>query len=209
MTSIEEVMNTSLRVSESALASRFSYCTYKGNTTFVDQYGRKWLTPTRPETERILEEEGYHQENLYVHLSNGEIAPENYKWFQKIALEERRAYTHQMAYEISLSKGIKPVLLEGKVAKLHIKEITENFLDESSQTLYEPLVQLELAHNTEENIATYIVVDDKTIVVCDEFGRTYLLKVSSIINEIVNALVDAGYRRTMEPWLYVRSTTMD
>ena len=171
-----------------------------GHIAFADQNGNVHVTPYRVETHPILEEAGYIEKSLSVPFSNSENRPDFYKWLVKIAEEENWAYTHEKAYEIALSKCIQPVRVK---EKYQVKEIT--FYDDTkSHIIYKALTLQFLHNNSAENIGTYIVVDDKTVVVCDEYGRTFLVKVKTVINDFVNALIDARYTRTQHPEWYIQ-----
>lgn len=172
-----------------------------GQIAFADQYGCVYVTPYRPEIDTILSEAGFSENyGLFVPFSNGEQRPEAYKWLAKIAEEECWAYTHEKAYQEATEKGIKPVTLRGKY---QIKEIS-SYLDTDTHTIYCALTMQLLMNSSKENIGTYILVDEKTLVICDEYGRTFLLKAKTIVNDIVNMLIEAGYTRTPHPEYYIR-----
>ena len=137
-----------------------------GQIAFSDENGYVYVTPYRPEISEILTEAGYSESySLFVPFSNGEERPDEYQWLAKIAEEENWAYTHQQAYEVSIKKGIKPL---GTSQKIQIKEIL--FYDDvDSKTYYTALTSKFLLNQSEENIGTYILVDEKTIVICDEY----------------------------------------
>lgn len=175
-----------------------------GQIAFSDKYGCIYVTPYRTEIHKILNDAGYREEySLFVPFSNGEERPEAYKWLQKIADEENKAVTCEDAYKEAQKKGIKPVNVS---QHFHIKEITF-FDDTDTHTLYSALTTTFLFNESKENIATYIVVDEKTLVICDEYGRTFLLKAKTVINDTVNALIEAGYKRTVHPERYVHHYT--
>lgn len=173
-----------------------------GEIAFSDKYGHVYVTPYRPEVHSILSNAGYSEKygGLFVPFSNGEQRPEAYQWLSKIADEECWAYTYEEAYKVATEKGIKSVTLPGKY---QIKEISY-FDDTEKCTAYSALVSKFLFNSSKENIGTYIVIDEKTIIVCDEYGRTFWIKSKTVINDIVNLLLDAGYTRTPHPEYYIR-----
>jgi len=91
--------------------------------------------------------------------------------------------------------------------KYQIKEITSydyyDYIDFKTNTRYYPLTTKFLFNRSKENIGTYIIVDENTLVICDEYGRTFLFKVQTVVNDFVNALIDAGYTRTIHPEDYI------
>ncbi|MBE5820652.1 MAG: hypothetical protein E7310_07610 [Clostridiales bacterium] len=147
-----------------------------------------------------MDDSGYQEYSFSVPFSNGEVLPESYVWLEKIAEAENWAETYQSAFEISQKKGIQPVKIE---SKYHLKEISY-YDDKSTCTRYSALTAKYLLNNSEDNIGTYIMVDEKTIVICDEYGRTWLVKTKGVINDIVNQLIEAGYKRTANPENYVK-----
>lgn len=171
-----------------------------GQIAFSDKLGMIWVTPYRTEIHSILNEEGYSESAIFVPFSNGEEYPEAYAWLKDIAEQEKRAMTHEEAFEKATERGIKSVSIK---AKVQVKEIIGWYEDEESNARYEPMTMMYLMNNTRENIATYIVVDEKTLLICDEYGRTFLVKVKTVINDIVNALIEAGYTRTAHPERYI------
>ena len=176
------------------------YTYNNGQVAYADENGWVYVTPSRPEIIGILIAAGYKEShNLWVPFSNGEDRPAAYVFLAKIADEESWAYTHQKAKKVADEKGIKPVTLE---QKFQIKEISYH-TDPDSGIRYEALTMIYLLNETSANVGTYIIVDEKTLVVCDEYGRTFLLKAKSVINDAVNALIAAGYKRTVHPERYV------
>lgn len=197
LASLEEVLNFSYRTDSSA--TPLTKWQNNGQIAFANQYGIVYVTPYRPEIHSILQEAGYKEESLYVPFSNGEKRPEEYKWLAKIAEEENWAETHEEAFEVASKKGIRRVMVS---EKYQIKEIS-HYDDTDTHTAYLPLTMKFLMNESKDNIGTYILVDEKTIVICDEYGRTFLLKAKTVVNDLVNALIDAGYTRTVHPERYV------
>lgn len=197
LTSMEEVLNFSYRTNSHA--TPLTKCQNNGQIAFADQYGIVYVTPYRNEIHSILETNGYKEGSIFVPFSNGEPRPDSYQWLYKIAEEESWAYTYEYAFKVASQKGIQPVKVSGKY---HIREISY-YDDTDTHTGYSPLTMMYLLNESKRNIGTYIIVDDKTIVVCDEYGRTFLIKAKTVINDLVNALIDAGYSRTPHPEYYI------
>ena len=183
----------------------FIFCQNNGQIAFSDTFCRIWVTPYRNDVRKILESVGYLQQTFFVPFSNGEERPEAYKWLVKIADEEEWAETYAMAFEIaSQDKGIKPVTLKPKV---HIKQIVDYYEDES-HTSYYPMVLKSFQHHSEQNIGTYIMIDEKNVLLCDEYGRTFLVTAKTVINDVINLLIEAGYTRTTHPENYVKKVEL-
>ena len=194
--SMQEVLNFSYRTNSSA--TPLTKCQNNGQIAFTDHHGFVYVTPYRPEIHDILQESGYKDGSLFVPFSNGEKRPLEYQWLAKIAEEECWAKTHEEAYNVASNKGIQPVKANGKY---QIKEIL-TFYDTDTDS-YLPLTMKFLLNESEDNIGTYILVDEKTIVICDEYGRTFLVKAKTAVNDLVNTLIDSGYTRTVHPARYV------
>lgn len=171
-----------------------------GQIAYADENGSVYVTPFRSGINEILSEAGYQQGSLWVPFSNGELRPANYSWLVKIAEEENWAETHEDAFREATKKGIKPVAIKQKV---WVKEVSY-YKDNESHNIYTALAMIFLSNNSTQNIGTYIVVDEKTLVICDEYARTFLVKSKTVINDIVNALINAGYSRTAHPEWYIR-----
>ena len=203
--SLEEVIKFSHRTGGRFDDMPFVKCSNNGQIAFSDERGFVYVTPYRSEIHSILDEAGYRERCFFVPFSNGEERPEEYRWLAKIAEEENWAETYEEAAKIATEKGVKPVVLP-MLQKLQIKEIYSPYEDPETRTVYRKLVDMFFrGTTTQDNIGTYIIVDEKTLVICDEYGRTFLVRAKTIINDIVNTLIDAGYTRTAHPEWYIYS----
>lgn len=197
LTSKEELLKFSYRTDRYCENKNVFY-QHKGQIAFTDEFGAIYLTPYRSEIPSILETSGLREYAINVPIFNGE-KPLAYFWLEKIAVEENWAKTHEEAFAIANQKGIKPVRISQKI---QVKEI-DYFIDQEHELSYSALTSMWLFNNSIENIGTYIIVNDKTLIVCDEYGRTFLVKSKSVINDIVNSLIEAGYKRTAHPEYYI------
>ena len=171
---------------------------------FSDEYRSIWVTPYRTEICDILVDAGYEIGSISVPFSSGEEKPEAYYWIEQVADRENWAETHEKALKFSKEKGIKPVKFDRRI-QMRVKEITNDFYqNDEDHTRYNQMASKYLLNNSQSNIGTYIIIDDKSILVCDEYGRTYLINVKATINDIVNTLIDAGYTHTAHPEYYVQ-----
>ena len=83
-----------------------------------------------------------------------------------------------------------------------MKEITGWYEVENMR--FCPMITKYLFNHSRDNIGTYILLNDRSVLVCDEYGRTFLISVKVSINDIVNTLIEAGYTRTPNPEYYVK-----
>jgi len=176
-----------------------------GQIAFSDEYGSVWVTPYRTEICDILVDANYEAGSIFVPFSNGEEIPDAYYWLKQVANRENWAETHEKALKFSEEKGIKPVEFGQMAHQMRIKEITNDYYQNDDDCMrYMQMATKFLLNNSQSNIGTYIIIDDKSILVCDEYGRTYLITVKATINDIVNTLIDAGYTHTAHPEYYVQ-----
>lgn len=166
-----------------------------GWVIFYNSSYSHFLTPWRPEIPKILKEHDIFENNKLFVPPVSEYDKTRANWLWKIASEECWAYAHQEAKKIADEKGIKEVEIAESVK---VREITFDYNG------YRPMVMKSLSNDSRLNIGTYILVDDKTVYVCDEYGRSYVVEVKKVINDVINMLIDAGYTRNIHPWLYIQ-----
>lgn len=177
-----------------------------GQIAFTDDFGQIFVTPYRTEVREILSQNGYIERDIPVPYSSGSSdIPVHYTWLKKIAERENWAETHEKAYQHAQKNDIKPVVLEFSSKQLRYREITECYSDKNTSLEYRPMVEMYLMNGTEENVATYIIIDDLTLLVCDEYGRTFHITAhqKATFNNVVNSLIDAGYYHNPHPEAYV------
>ena len=200
ITTMEDLLNSSFMTRNRS--NKFCIkCECNKHIAFSDEFGRIWVTPYRQEIHLVLSYNGYKNGELDVPFSDTDEVIDSYKWLIDIANQENWATTYEKAFEYASEKGIKPVDIS--THPVQIREIRFWYDDTKSHKKYYGMIDQFLRNGSEKNIATYIIVDEKTILICDEYGRTFLVKVKIIINDIVNALIDAGYKRTLHPERYV------
>jgi hypothetical protein len=201
LTSIYDIKRWSYRIygrlSEKCVANQKNE-----NIIFSDEAGCIYVTPYRPEIWGILEKAGYTKEcTLSVPFTEWEESTK-YKWLKKIAEEENWASTYEKAAQVAQERGIQPLKKVSK--KYSVKEISSPYYDTETWTVYLPMIEKDLSYSSDKNVGTYVLVDEKTILVCDEYGKTYLLiKKKGVINAMVNSLINAGYTRTLHPEYFV------
>lgn len=183
----------------------FTFCVIdEDHIAFTNTYGTVFITPYRNEVPEILSKSDYKRGEILVSLSENRYALPAYQWIRKIADEENAARTYEVAYEKAKEKGIKPFSPDTR--GLQIKEIPlgSYYQDDSTNIRYNSLEDIFFRFQSGDNIGTYIIVNEKTLVVCDEYSRTFLIKTKYIINDIVNNLINAGYTRTLHPEWYIK-----
>ena len=198
---MEELLNFSIKTNFCS-DQRDIFCFLNEQFAFTDCSGYIHVTPFRSEITNILVAAGYKAGTL-VFPCISETEEEAYDWLRGIADDENWAETYETAYNLSLEKGIQPVTLD--THKLQIKEILYCYDDDATHSKYERMTTQFLTDDTKKNIATYILVDEKIVLICDEYGRTFLVKAKIVINDVMNALIDAGYTRTTHPEKYIHT----
>ena len=193
-------------------ATPMAFCVNNGQIAYADEAGVVSVTPYRPEIWDILRKNGYREASFFVPFSNREERPDRYKWLVRIANEECWATTFEQAFAVSVRKGVLPFLnddLKGITFK-RIRDVTTTiFDDKENHHWFEGMVMEHLGNQTDDNIGTYIVVDSHNVMVCDEYGRTFILTVKGVVNDFVNCLIAHGYTRTVHPEYYIHEYSGD
>ena len=206
---MKEVKANSIRIGSTSAKPRTGFISNFTNNfiLYVDESGISYITPYRYDISEVLsnfidsiEVPNFPQLELYSECTSSD----QYKWLEKIADEENWAYTYEVAYQIAKEKGIKPIFIaESITLRQIISKPLENCFG-STLEICHPLVNQFLTSGTSQNIGTYIHLSSKSLLVCDEYGRTFYIAVNGVINDIENQLIDAGYTRTMHPEKYVK-----
>lgn len=193
-------------------ATPMTFCMNNGQIAYADEAGGVRVTPYRPEIHGILKENGYHEATFFVPFSNGEKRPDRYEWLAKMADEECWAETFEQAFRVSVRKNVLPLLPDNlkSITFKQIRDITAKpFDDKRNHRYFIGMVMKHLGNQTEDNVGTYIVVDSHNVMVCDEYGRTFILTVKGIVNDLVNSLIAYGYKRTVHPEYCIRKYQKD
>ena len=202
ITNVEEILKVSYRTKYHA-AKQLAKWQNNGQVAFSGPDGYIWVTPYRPEIHGILEDAGYHDEGLYVPFSGTTYGrPEKYQKLIELAKTSCKAYTQEEAFKVASEKGIQPVNVDSTLYQ--VEEFT-SYTDPETQIHYTELVMTFLANNSGKNVGTFIVVNDHTLVICDEYGRSFLVTATSsdLIDDLVGKLVNSGYTSTTYPECYV------
>lgn len=207
-----DLANYSLSLFEFKLQSeRKQYCIYQENVVYVTEEGQVYVTPIRPEVCSILKENGYTEAGFsipykgkeFVEKLNYLINSDGYKWLIKIAEEEIFYYMFEQAHYVAKKKGIKEVEVKREFVEMYADVSMEE--KKFGEYLYTGMLDKKFKLLSENNVGTYIRVNEDTILLCDEYGRTYYIKikVQDYVNDFINQLIDAGYTRNRFPWEYV------
>ena len=203
MESLEELTKFSYRVYEQKAEPK-TYDYNNGQYAYADEFGCVCVTPYRPEVNGILTAAGYRSAGIFVPFSNGEKRPEAYRWLAKIANEENWAVTFEEAHRIAESKGIQAVDMKGITIR-QIRDITEQGLDDRDNCcFFSGMLMQSLCNSTGENIGTYIIMGNNSVMLCDDYGRTFIITVKGTVNDLVNRLIESGYKRTANPERYIQ-----
>ncbi len=189
-------------------------CHCNGHIAFTDSNGQLFVTPYRHEVTEILENQGeYKWKVIDVPFSyeRKEKLPEAYFWLIKKAKQENWSYIYEKAKEIADQRRVKsPDLPMEKTDPSYIPMVTVHFIKEGWKTdtsegtmWFMPMVSQNVT-NWEENVGTYIILDEYCIVVCDEWGKTYFIQTKRNVSDLVNRLKDAGFYWTPHPAKFVR-----
>ena len=149
----------------------FQVTACNGNIAFSDVNCNIWATPYRPEVFDILNGNGYCIDKCKETLSVPSFRAGNC------------ALTYANSFKIATEKGLKPVCIDQSKYMFKIMEISCYYKDMETHASYLPLVSCFHHNSSENNIGTYIVINPKSLVICDEYGRTWLLKIKTSINE--------------------------
>lgn len=191
-----------------------TYDSNNGQLIYVDENKFTYVTPARKSAYEVLEKNNYQRKEMFVPFSNGEQKPIVYQWLQRMVEENEWNDTFSAAYIVATQKGIKKMDTDDfRIAK--IKDVTifpfslevRNIMiaSEYEKIKVSGMIYQHLMNETRKNIGTFICLDSKNVLVCDEYGRTFLVEVKGTASDFVNALIDAGYTRTVHPERYVQS----
>ena len=105
-----------------------------------------------------------------------------------------------MLFRSAEKKGIKSVKFDEEQLEV-FRDVSESDQDLDGFT-YTSMTNPKYVQLSQENVGTYIRTNFKTVLLCDEYGRTFLLKFGLSANEFVNKLNEAGYKPNCMPWNY-------
>lgn len=192
------------RIDGLSTQKRQVFCQNNGQIVYIDENGFSFVTPYRTEIHELLRSNGYKEDSsLSVPYSNSSKFTARYQWLKKMADHENWAKTHDSAHKVAESKGIQPIEFKCNPKHYKYREITHYY--EDGAFAYTPMVMPYLFNDTDKNIGTFILVNTSVILVCDEYGRTFLITThtQSTFNYIANALLSAKYSFNSHPESFV------
>ena len=192
----EDILRFSYKLENTEKYPPLVFICYGNDVVFSNNFGNTlYVTPFRENLLKTLVSLGYNTSSeLPIPFEEDEKIPEEYRWMKHIIENENWAVTHQRAYKISVEKGISAV-------DISTKDISISEVD--GQGNIKPLCELWLNGESKNNIGTYIYAHEKQLIVCDEYGRSYMIRSNRINYDIVNALIAAGYKHTEHPEKYI------
>ncbi len=209
---MEEVKACSYELGESSSDDRgsYTYQSLENHSTaiiYCDECNQLFITPFRRDIEQILIDQKYrnvHDRFYKMLFYPNNIIPAEYQWLEWIAKEENWALTYEEAFRFSQEKDIKPVTILEPICRLNqiIEAPLVNEIPGKIETC-RPMISLLFETGTLENVGTYIHLSSRSLLVCDEYGRTFYIAVNGVINDIENLLISSGYTRTKHPERYV------
>ncbi len=187
------------------------YCLYQGQIVFVTEECCASVSPRVEEAEAILQKDGYkkgeyfvpNQEKGFVEKLYNTINSKEYKWLKQMANLEKLNLAFLRAHKIANNKKIGCVEPDRSQIEMYI-DVSEKST-EIDGLVYKCMLNKKLDYISQKNVGTYIRVDYRTVLVCDEYGRTFLIRFKECANEFINSLIDANYTKTLLPWSYIYS----
>lgn len=209
LSSMEELISQSYKTGQSS-ESKKAACLTGGNMIYVSETGDVYITPLRPEIPKILKENDYKPNDLLSDLALSSLSyflvPLEYENLLNIAKEQKRAKAYEDAFKIATRKGILPVQLVDYQIETY-KQFFSSYYDEEFVLYYQVLANETLSGYSVENIASFIVVNTTTMLICDEYARTFFLR-TPLASSIESKLLEAGYHYTDNRDMYIRSKKM-
>ena len=189
------------------------FCQYQEQVVFVTEEKIAYVCPERDGIFDIMKKEGYeegdffviNQEKSFIEKLYATIKGKQYNWFLKMKKEEENNLLYERLHMIAEEKGIKSVKFDEEQLEV-FRDVSEADQDLDGYT-YTSMTNPKYALLSKENVGTYIRTNSKTVLLCDEYGRTFLLKFGLSANEFVNKLNEAGYKPNCMPWNYVWEKT--
>lgn len=194
----------------SCMTNKFSktrtYYNTKERIIWVDYDQIVRVTPYRPEIIERFENTLFTRDPALLNFQSECDNFTRYSWLKQIAEEENWNYTYEIAHIIAGQKGLKGISLPERI---QIREISPSsyFYDGNDTSLYfSPMVKMFVSEGSGTNIGTFIIINNKTLLMCDNYGRTFLIKVKDCINDVVNSLLMSHYTRNSTPENFVSTS---
>lgn len=209
-----EVMKYSKLVfTQSNTSIKKVYCIYRDQIIFVDENGYGYMTPYREEIMDVLEkEDGYKSSSFILNMPESsrkeidrQMQQEDYKWLMQMANSEEWNLTFEKAHTAAQNNNVKEVEIDESLIRFFQDVTTEEYILGAGKgsIAFKGMVEKHLNNGSELNVASFIRFNSTTLLICDNYGRTFLVRFTKSTNHVVNQLLEAGYTYTTYPWLYV------
>ena len=158
------------------------FCKYQNQVVFVTEEKIAYVSPEREGIFDIMKKEGYeegdffviNQEKSFIEKLYSTIKGKEYNWFLKMKEEEEKNLLYERLHIIAEKKGIKSVEFDEEQLEV-FRDVSESDQDLDGFT-YTSMTNPKYVLISQENVGTYIRTNSKTVLLCDEYGRTFLLK---------------------------------
>ena len=203
----QELMDNSIQLFGRCLGSPQKYTHYQDSIVYIDGKSQTFVTPLRKETSNILKNNGYEEGEYFIRCADKEyidklrfvIDGPEYKWLEKMAREQDWNFAYQEAHKKAIRKNILSV--EPDMYTVADFELIEDEKTIDGTTFCRMMTSNSLGYS---NIGSFIRENNKRVLLCDEYGRTFLITFKYSANEFINQLIDANYTRALYPWIFIQ-----
>lgn len=203
---MEELKKFSLPICQECFKP-LTYGVCNGQIAFVDEDRCTYVTPARTSAYDVLYENGYQKTNMFIPFFSKKNKGERYYDLEKMAEESTWNKTFSYAKAKSNEKAIKDINIKNNFIE-KIKDVTKSSiiaeLDNGRKYSVSGMINPYLIEECEKNIASFICLDNRNVILCDDYGRTFLVKLNKSFSNFICALICAGYKLTTRPELYVK-----
>ena len=162
-----------------------------------------FITPFREEIPMILKEFGFKQEYFECgFLSPPLFLSKSYFILEEMAKREKQLKIYEENFEKSKKKNLEDIPFPENL-DFNMREI---FCSETvGCSPYYKINPLFSGNDENCNLCTFIILKNKYLFICDEYGRSFCLSFGSIddLSPFVNFLFDSGYTYTIHPEKYI------
>lgn len=205
--SLEELKENSIQMFVSCLGSPKQYTHYQDSIVYIDGRSQTFVTPLRRETPKILEDNGYKEGEYFIRSADKEyidklrfaVDGEEYKWLEYMAKEQSWNFAYQEAHKTALRKNIQEI--EPDMYPIAELECIEDEKTIGNTTFNRMMTNKILGY---ANVGSFIRESNNRVLLCDEYGRTFLVTFKYSANEFINQLIDANYTRALYPWIFIQ-----
>lgn len=205
--SLKEVMDNSIELIVTCLGNPKEFTHFQDNIVFINGRSQTFVTPLRKEITKILEDNGYKEgdyfirsgDKEYIEKLNATINGTEFMWLKYMANEQAWNLAYQEAYKYATSKNIMTVEPE-------MSSIIDFECIDDDKTIDNTVYRMMMTNRSfgYSYVGTFIRAKENTVLLCDEYGRTFLVTFKYSANEFINQLIKANYTRAQYPWIFVQ-----